>query len=213
MPSVEPPLHGWVVADLSSGIAGGYCTKILADGGAEVVKVESPEGDPLRAWSASGAPVADGADGPLFSFLASSKRSVVADPRADLAPIHELLDRSDAAVWTPGSSIAEHEGLAPVAILRDHPHLTVTSITPFGLDGPWCDRPATEFTLQAWSGGVIGLGRGDPERAPVFVGGQVGLWLAGAFAAAGTMASRPGARRAAPVSWSTSRSSRRWRCA
>jgi crotonobetainyl-CoA:carnitine CoA-transferase CaiB-like acyl-CoA transferase len=68
--------------------------------------------------------------------------------------------------------------------------LTVTAITPFGLDGPWRDRPATEFTLQAWSGGIIGLGRGSPERAPVFVGGQVGEWLAGVFAATGTMTSR-----------------------
>ena len=47
-----------------------------------------------------------------------------------------------------------------------HPHLTVTSITPFGLEGPWCDKPATEFTLQAWSGGIVGLGRGAPDRAP-----------------------------------------------
>ncbi len=57
---------------------------------------------------------------------------------------------------------------------RVHPHLTVTAITPFGLEGPWTDRPATEFTLQAWSGGIVGLGRGSADRAPVFVGGQVG---------------------------------------
>ena len=71
-----------------------------------------------------------------------------------------------------------------------YPHLTVTSITPFGLEGPWADKPATEFTLQAWSGGVIGLGRGAQDRAPLFVAGQVGEWLAGAYAAAGTMAVR-----------------------
>jgi len=189
MSSVEPPLSGWVVADLSTGIAGGYCTKIFADGGAEVVKIEAPEGDALRGWSASGAPISDGDDGVLFSFLSSSKRSVVADPTTDLAPVHELLDGSNAVVWSPGSSLAEHEGLAPARIRRDHPHLTVTSITPFGLEGPWSDRPATEFTLQAWSGGVVGLGRGDPERAPVFVGGQIGEWLAGTYAAVGTMAS------------------------
>jgi crotonobetainyl-CoA:carnitine CoA-transferase CaiB-like acyl-CoA transferase len=192
MSSIDPPLSGWVVADLSTGIAGGYCTKILADGGAEVVKIEPPEGDPLRAWSASGARIPHGADGALFSFLASSKRSVVVDPDTDLASVHDLLDRSDVVVWSPGSSLTEHEELAPTRIRRDHPHLTVTSISSFGLDGPWCDRPATEFTLQAWSGGVIGLGRGDPNRAPVFVGGQVGAWLAGAFAAAGTMASQRG---------------------
>ena len=61
---------------------------------------------------------------------------------------------------------------------------------PFGLDGPWRDKAATEFTLQAWSGGIVGLGRGAPDRPPVFVGGQVGDYLAGAYAAAATLISR-----------------------
>jgi crotonobetainyl-CoA:carnitine CoA-transferase CaiB-like acyl-CoA transferase len=78
----------------------------------------------------------------------------------------------------------------PAALRRGHPHLVVTSITPFGLDGPWRDRPATEFTLQAWSGGIVGLGRGSADRAPVFVGGQVGDYLAGAYAGAATLTSR-----------------------
>ena len=54
--------------------------------------------------------------------------------------------------------------------------------------------PATEFTLQAWSGGIVGLARGQPDRPPVFVGGQVGEWLAGLYGAIGTLA-RPSARR------------------
>ena len=54
-------------------------------------------------------------------------------------------------------------------------------ITPFGLDTPWSDRPATEFTLQAWSGAMIGLGRGYPDRAPVCVGGNVGEFMAGLY--------------------------------
>ena len=188
----QPPLSGWVIIELATGIAGGYCAKILADGGAEVVKVEPPRGDPLRRWSASGAPIAEGDDGALFQYLAASKRSVVADPAtpAGLAPVHDLLERADAVVWSTGSPLAEAAGLHPSALLRAHPHLTVTAITPFGLAGPWHGRPATEFTLQAWSGGHIGLGRGSPERAPVFVGGRVGEWLAGAYAAVGTMASR-----------------------
>ena len=73
---------------------------------------------------------------------------------------------------------------------RRHPHLTVPSITPFGLDGPWRDRAATEFTLQAWSGGIVGLGRGAPDRAPVFVGGQVGEYTAGVYASAAMLTSR-----------------------
>ena len=188
------PLNGYVVVELSTGIAGGYCTKILADGGAEVIKVEPPDGDPLRKWSASGARIAAGDDGALFSFLASSKHSVVADPENadDVEFVAALLADADAVVWSRGSGIASHSAFTPAEIHRLHPHLTVTSITPFGLDGPWRDKPATEFTLQAWSGGIVGIGRGAPDRAPVFVGGQVGEYLAGAYAAAATLVSRAG---------------------
>jgi crotonobetainyl-CoA:carnitine CoA-transferase CaiB-like acyl-CoA transferase len=184
------PLNGYVVVDLSTGIAGAYCTKLLADGGAEIVKVEAPEGDPLRRWSASGAEIAVGDDGALFSYLACSKRSVVADPDADVDFVNALLADAEAVVWSRGSTVAEHPAFAPAQIHRVHPHLTVTAITPFGLDGPWQHRPATEFTLQAWSGGIVGLGRGSADRAPVFVGGQVGDYLAGAYASAATLASR-----------------------
>jgi crotonobetainyl-CoA:carnitine CoA-transferase CaiB-like acyl-CoA transferase len=185
---VDPPLTGLRVVDLSTWIAGGYCTKLLADGGAEVVKVEDPAGDALRRWSASGAPISGDADGALFNFLHTSKQSVVVDrDRAELAALDELLASADAVVWSRGSALADH--LAPRDLHRAHPHLTVTAITPLGLEGPWSDRPATEFTLQAWSGGIIGLGRGSPDREPVHVGGQIGEWLTGAFAAVGTLAS------------------------
>jgi crotonobetainyl-CoA:carnitine CoA-transferase CaiB-like acyl-CoA transferase len=100
-----------------------------------------------------------------------------------------VLAGADAVVWSRGSRVAEHSAFVPHAIRQTHPHLTVTSITPFGLEGPWSDRAATEFTLQAWSGGIIGLGRGAPDRAPVYVGGQVGEWVTGSYAAIGTMAS------------------------
>ncbi|WP_204079564.1 CaiB/BaiF CoA-transferase family protein [Mycobacterium riyadhense] len=189
---LEPPLAGYTVVDLSTGIAGAYCTKLLADGGAHVIKVEPPEGDPLRFWSASGATIRPGVDGALFNFLAGSKHSVVADPEIgdDIELVDRLLAAADAAVWSAGSKVAGYHSFTPDAIHRLHPHLTVTSITPFGLHGPWRDRAATEFTLQAWSGGIIGLGRGAPERAPVFVGGQVGEYLAGAYASAATLVSR-----------------------
>lgn len=176
------PLDGYTVVDLSSGIAGGYCTKLLAGAGATVIKVEPPEGDPLRAWSASGSPVDAVDGGPLFSFLAGGKHSVVADDHL----LEKLLSGADATVWSPGP------GITPGEIRRRHPHLVVTALTPFGLEGPWKDRAATEFTLQAWSGGAMGLGRGSQDRAPVHVGGQVGEWLAGAYASALTLAARAG---------------------
>jgi crotonobetainyl-CoA:carnitine CoA-transferase CaiB-like acyl-CoA transferase len=190
VPSPNAPLDGFVVVDFSTGIAGAYCTKLLADGGAEVIKVEAPAGDPLRRWSASGAQIPPEEDGALFSFLACSKHSVVADPDTDVDFVNSLLADADAVVWSRGSTVAEHHAFTPTEIHRVHPHLTVTAITAFGLEGPWQDRPATEFTLQAWSGGIVGLGRGSPDRAPVFVGGQVGDYLAGAYASAATMASR-----------------------
>jgi crotonobetainyl-CoA:carnitine CoA-transferase CaiB-like acyl-CoA transferase len=163
---------------------------LLADGGAEVIKVEAPAGDPLRRWSASGAGIAPDGDGALFNFLHASKQSVVVDPDTDdqLASLQALLASSDAVVWSHGSPLSAHPALAPQQMRRDHPHLTVTTITPFGLEGPWCDRAATEFTLQAWSGGIVGLARGRPDREPVYVGGQIGEWLAGLFAAIGTLA-------------------------
>ncbi len=163
---------------------------MLADGGAAVVKVEAPEGDPLRGWSASGAEIKAGDDGALFSFLAGAKHSVVVDPKnlEDVGVLRGLVETADAVVWSRGSAIAALDEFAPAALVDAHPALTVTAITPFGLDGPWADNPATEFTTQAWSGGVIGLGRGAQDRAPLFVAGQIGEWLAGAYASAATLA-------------------------
>ncbi|MFN3001716.1 CaiB/BaiF CoA transferase family protein [Mycolicibacterium wolinskyi] len=187
---MSSPLTGYTVIDLTSGIAGAYAIRILTDGGADVVKVESPEGDPLRRWSASGAAF-DG-DSALFGFLAGGTRSVVVEPD-DFAFLDRLVASADAVLWSPESTVAQR--VAPEDLHRRHPHLIVTTITPFGLDGPWSDKPATEFTLQAWSGGAIGIGRGSQDRAPVSIGGQVGDWLAGAYAAAMTLAFRARAQR------------------
>ena len=184
-PASAGPLAGCRVVDLTSGIAGAYCTRLLADGGADVVKVEPPAGDPMRRWSAAGARLAADRDAPLFAFLAGGKRSVVIGP-ADERPggeLDRLLERAHLVIWSRDP--AAGAGRGPASLLAAHPHLAVVAITPFGLDGPWCDRPATEFTLQAWSGGIVGLGRGTPDRAPVQVGGQPGEWLAGAYAAVG----------------------------
>ncbi|TVZ06645.1 CoA transferase [Trebonia kvetii] len=190
------PLDGYLVVDLSSGIAGAYCTRLLADGGAAVVKVEPPEGDALRSWTASGEVPPAGRDAPLFSYLAGGKQSVVFGPDGEraAADLDELLDRAHAVVWSPGPAGGVAGDSTPASLLSAHPHLAVAAITPFGLNGPWQDRPATEFTLQAWSGGIVGLGRGAPDRAPVHVGGQVGEWLSGVYAAIGIQAALARAR-------------------
>jgi crotonobetainyl-CoA:carnitine CoA-transferase CaiB-like acyl-CoA transferase len=179
------PLAGLAVVDLSSGIAGAYCARLLADGGAHVTRVEPEGGHPLRRWSASATadPAAEAhVGGVLFDHLCGGQ------DQAGSERLQEVLAAAELCVWSPGGR------LDPAAIRAAHPHLHVASITPFGLDTPWSDRPATEFTLQAWSGGVIGLGRGDPERAPAHVGGQVGEWLSGGYAAVGLLASQRGGR-------------------
>lgn len=191
------PLTGYTVVDLSSGVAGAYCTKLLADAGARVIAAESPHGNPLRRRSASGFPLEPGTDGALFQFLASGKHSVALDTGldGDRELLEGLLAGADAAVWSPGSAPAEDPHYTPATVRARHPHLVLTTITPFGLDGPWAGRPATEFTLQAWSGGIVGLGRGAPERAPVHIGGDVGEWFAGAHAAAAVLTARQRALR------------------
>ncbi|WP_428338911.1 CaiB/BaiF CoA transferase family protein [Mycobacterium sp.] len=181
--TAQTPLDGIVVADLSSGIAGGYCTRLLRDGGATVIKLESPAGDPLRKWSASGRKLG-GDDGALFKFLAGGKRSVLADPGGAAA----VLASADIIVWSPGSELADDAALSPSALRKLAPHAVVVALTPFGLDGPWADKPSTEFTLQAWSGGM--WHRGDPARAPVAAGGRTGDWLIGMIGAVSALSAR-----------------------
>jgi crotonobetainyl-CoA:carnitine CoA-transferase CaiB-like acyl-CoA transferase len=177
------PITGELVVDLSTGIAGGYCTKVLADGGADVIKVEPPGGDTLRRWSASGAPIPEGDDGALFQFLACSKRSVVADPAdpRDVAFVRELVRRADGVVWTPGSPLAAHAELSPAALRAVAPAATVLALTPFGLEGPWAGRAANEATLQAWCGSPGQ--RGQVPGPPLMIGGRLGDWEAGMVAA------------------------------
>src|SRR6478752_10297654 len=94
--SVAWPLSGVQVVDLSSGLAGAYCAKLLADGGADVVKVEDAAGDPLRRVVECGEPLAAGDDGALFRVLCASSDSVV----GDVALARELVARADVVVWS-----------------------------------------------------------------------------------------------------------------
>ncbi|MBW2386319.1 MAG: CoA transferase [Deltaproteobacteria bacterium] len=171
-------LAGVRVLDFSDQIAGPYCSKLFVDAGAEVIKVESPGGDSLRRWSATGANLR-GKDSALFTFLNAGKQSVVgaaADPH-----VESLVATADLVVEAHGleSDAGEH---LDVAGLRDaHPSLVVLSITPYGLNGPWADRLATEFTLQAESGS-IGV-RGLMGKQPFQAGGRVSEWAAGTFGA------------------------------
>ena len=162
------------VVDFSTGIAGAYATKLFADAGADVVKVEPPDGDPLRRWSASGTDPGD-RDGPLFRFLNASKRSVVGGP--DDPAVRALAEGADVVVESNGAG----PGAFDVAGWRERdPTLVVVSISPRGLTGPWATRPSTEFVLQAECGSIGG--RGPLDKPPVQAGGRIAEWAAGVYA-------------------------------
>ena len=162
------------VIDFSTDYCGAYCTKLLADGGADVIKVESPEGDPLRRWSATGADLR-GQDSAIFRYLHTSKRSIVGSI-GDQSVV-ELVAGADLVVEDFGAS----GGLDRSALRASLPHLVVLSISPFGLTGPLAGRPATEFTVQAESGSI--LYRGRPDQPPIQGGGRVSDWTAACYAA------------------------------
>ena len=155
MSGVSPtPLDGLRVVEISDRIAGAYCGKLLVDAGADVVKVEPAGGDPLRRFTATGAVPPAGTDAPLFSYLNAGKRSVTAASagccwRESAQPRRRRDRRGDRA----GVSIRQ-------PLLGESPQCVVVTVSDFGWTGPWSDRPATEFTLQAWSG-LTGF-RGDP---------------------------------------------------
>ena len=180
------------VVDLSTGIPGGYCSRLLADAGADVVKVEPPGGDPWRAWSAGGATVEVEVGGALFQFLHHGMRSVVGRPGD--GEVEALVAGADVVVESFLPSEFDSQRW-----LDDHPGLIVCSITPYGRTGPFTERPTTEFIVQAESGGLVG--RGSVRRVPFQAGGRTSEWLAGTFsamavAAASRRAARLGARRA-----------------
>ncbi len=178
------PLDGLRVVEISDRIAGSYCGKLLVDAGAEVRKVEPPQGDPLRRFTLSGSAPPDAADAPLFSYLNAGKRSItsaVADDRcgAELAA-------ADVVVLTATRSQAALLGVDPDRLLAACPRAVIVTISDFGWDGPYAERAASEFTLQAWSG-LTGF-RGDPAGPPISIGGHLGEYMGGAFAAFGVLA-------------------------
>jgi crotonobetainyl-CoA:carnitine CoA-transferase CaiB-like acyl-CoA transferase len=170
-------LAGLRVVELSERVAGAYSGKLLVDAGADVIKVEPPGGDPLRRWTASGTPL-DG-DGPLYHYLAAGKRSAAAE-------LPELVAIADIIVLTATPAGAARLGVDPDVVRSANPAAVLVTISDFGWSGPWAERTATEFTLQAWCG-ATGF-RGVPERPPVSVGGGVGEYVGGVCAAAGALA-------------------------
>lgn len=166
---MEPLAHLQVV-DLTTGIAGPYCTKLFADAGAEVVRVLPLGGDPLRRYAATAA-VADGEDGALFRYLNAGKQTLGVS-----APIDDFLAGADLLVEDLPAGTLDID-----AIAQHHPHLVIVSITPFGRTGPLAGAPASDLTLQAESGAL--KFKGPRDREPVVAGGLVSEFFGGLFAA------------------------------
>ena len=147
---VQCPLDGILVVDVSDGIPGAYCAKQLADGGAEVIRLEPPEGAAIRRWSPS-KELRGGETGALFHFLACSTKSVTLDGSAeDLAVAERLLAAADIVIWSPTGVLGTAGILQARTIHERYPAAIVAAITPFGLQGPWADRASSDLTIQAW---------------------------------------------------------------
>jgi crotonobetainyl-CoA:carnitine CoA-transferase CaiB-like acyl-CoA transferase len=183
------PLCDLRVVEISDRIAGAYCGKLFVDAGADVVKVEPAAGHPLRRFTAAGAKAAEGSDSPLFSYLSAGKRSVTTFSA-------DLLAAADIVIVTGTRSAATAHGIDPAQLLEARPDCVVVTISDFGWTGPWSERPATEFTLQADSG-LTGF-RGDPEGPPISIGGDLGEYMGAAWAAYGAMALRRRVARGGP---------------
>jgi crotonobetainyl-CoA:carnitine CoA-transferase CaiB-like acyl-CoA transferase len=177
------PLDDVRVVDLASGIASSYCTKMLADAGADVIKIERPGGDPLRA------------EGALFSFLHTSKRSVVLDPVQpdDRAVLERAVSGADIVVIGHPRELEAILGCGVEEVRTRVPTLGIVAISWFGASGPWSARAATEFTLQGWCGSIASRGR--KQTPPLATGGRIGEWVAGAVAAVAALATLRDVRR------------------
>lgn len=188
------PLHNLRVVEISDRIAGSYCGKLLLDAGARVHKLEPPQGDWLRGYSASGSPLAHGRPAPFFSYLNAGKRSMTFAP--DSQRYRDELAGADVIVVTAGRARAAALGVDPEQLLEHSPRAIIVTISDFGWTGPYADRAATEFTLQAWAGSP-GF-RGAPAGPPISIGGDLGEYMGGVFAAFGALAVRRRVERGGP---------------
>ena len=182
-------LEGIRVIETATGIAGPYCGKLLADYGAEVIKVEQPlVGDPSR----SQGPFPDGVPhrekSALFLHLNTNKKSVTLDLESPGAPdlFRELLIRCHILIESGRPGAMDSLGLGYDQLREVRPDLVMTSITPFGQTGPYRDYEFTELTVFATSGAMYR--EGLPDREPLRYGGEMAQYYAGSAAAGVTMA-------------------------
>ena len=192
-PALERPMAGVRVVDLSQGISGPYAAKWLAGLGADVVKVEPPNGDPSRrAGPWPGDEPNDETSG-LYLYLNTGKRGVTlnldtSDGRAICA---RLVGRAEILIESFPGGYLEERGLGYDSLREGNPALVMVSVTPFGQSGPYADLPATELTMYALCG-YLGV-TGDPTREPLKTGGSQPSYQAGLHAFTATQVAYFGA--------------------
>ncbi len=159
-------LEGMKVIDLSRVLGGPYCTQMLADHGADVIKVEPPQGDETREW---GPPFSHGLSA-YFASLNRNKRSLALDLSTEdgRAVLMRMLETADIVVENFKVGTMERWGIGPDALQERFPKLIHARITGFGSDGPLGGMPGYDGAVQAWSG-LLSV-NGDPSSGPVRVG-------------------------------------------
>jgi crotonobetainyl-CoA:carnitine CoA-transferase CaiB-like acyl-CoA transferase len=184
------------VLDLSRWVAGEFATKLFADFGAEVTKVEKPgQGSLTRAWGPFPGDERDPERSALFLHLNTNKSSVALDLKDadDRATLLALVRRSDAVVESFRPGHLERLGLGPDVLLEHNPNLVVTRISAFGQSGPYRDLEATGLVLQAMGGPMHATGAAG--RAPHRKPGHLEHYSIGRAAAEATLAGLVFARR------------------
>ncbi|HEX5444089.1 MAG TPA: CaiB/BaiF CoA-transferase family protein [Pirellulales bacterium] len=195
---VPPPLSGVRVLDLSRVLAGPVCTQLLADLGADVVKVERPGGgDDTRQW---GPPFLE-ADGPSGYYLSCNrgKRSLALDLQhgASRTVLDDLLRQADVMVENFLPDSLGKLGLAPQRLRQLNPRLVSCSISGYGRTGPLANLPGYDLMMQA-SAGIMSI-TGEPEGMPMKVGVAITDIITGLYAAASVLAGLVGRDRGAPA--------------
>ena len=180
------PLTGLKVVELARILAGPWAGQVLADLGADVTKVESPEGDDTRQWGPPYVRYADGSrDAAYFHACNRGKRSVIADFKTEegRALAQRLCAGADVVIENfKVGSLARYD-LDYVSLSRTNPRLVYCSITGFGQDGPYAQRPGYDFIVQGM-GGIMDL-TGDPAGPPQKPGVAHADLFAGLYAVIG----------------------------
>ncbi|MEH6633677.1 MAG: CoA transferase [Halopseudomonas aestusnigri] len=185
IPLKKGPLNGVTVLDFSRVLAGPYCTMVLADLGARVIKIEKiGTGDDTRAFG----PFVE-EESAYFTCFNRRKESIVLDIKSprDRELLEKLLDTSDVLVENFRPGVMDRLGYGAERLAKTHPHLIYASISGFGHSGPYGDLPGYDMVVQAM-GGIMSL-TGWPDGEPARVGTSFGDLGAALFAAVGIVSS------------------------